>query len=169
MSAPALFYTGIVADSRFVKGAHVFVAGGGNAAGQATVSLARSGDRVTLLVRGDSLAENMSDYLVQQIDELPNVDVRLRTEIVDGSGENKLERLVLRDLSTGKTESVEATLLFVLIGTAPHTAWLAGIVAARCGGLHSDRPGPGGGRLTAGPRAPDAAVRNEHAGCVRGG
>ncbi len=123
-----IFYTGIVADSRFVKGAHAFVAGGGNAAGQATVSLARSGDRVTLLVRGESLAEDMSDYLVQQINELPNVDVRLRTEIVDGSGESKLERLVLRDLSTGKTESVEATLLFVLIGAEPHTGWLAGTV-----------------------------------------
>jgi thioredoxin reductase (NADPH) len=79
-------------------------------------------------VRGESLPENMSDYLVQEIERLPNVDVRLQTEIVGGSGESKLERLVLHDLSTGNTDSVEAALLFVLIGAEPHTAWLAGVV-----------------------------------------
>jgi thioredoxin reductase (NADPH) len=123
-----VFYSGIVADPRLVKGMHVFVAGGGNAAGQATVSAAKSADRVTLLVRGDDLAESMSDYLVQQIGRLASVEVRLRTEIVDGSGERRLERLVLRDLSTGATESVEAELLFVLIGAQPRTGWLAGSV-----------------------------------------
>jgi hypothetical protein len=77
---------------------HVFVTGG-NAAGQAVVSAAKSADKVTLLVRGDSLAENMSDYLVQQIERLSNVEVQLRTEIVDGAGQQRLEQLVLRDLS----------------------------------------------------------------------
>jgi thioredoxin reductase (NADPH) len=123
-----VFYTGVVADPRLVKGMHVFVAGGGNAAGQATVSMAKSARRVTLLVRGDSLAENMSDYLVQQIERLPYIEVRVRTEVVDGAGQRRLERLVLRNLSTGATESVEAQLLLVLIGAQPHTDWLAGVV-----------------------------------------
>jgi thioredoxin reductase (NADPH) len=71
---------------------------------------------------------DVSDYLVQEIERLPNVDVRRQTEIVDGSGESRLERLVLRDLATGQTESIDATLLFVLIGAEPHTAWLEGVL-----------------------------------------
>ena len=128
-------YTGIVADPRLVQGMHVYVVGGGNAAGQAAVSAAQSARRVTLLVRGDRLAENMSDYLVQQIGRLRNVEVRLRTEIADGGGERRLERLVLRDLSTGGTEAVRAELLLVLIGAQPHTEWLAGTLAREAEGF----------------------------------
>lgn len=120
-----LFYTAVT-DSRLMGGQVVYVAGGGNSAGQAVVHLARSAAHVTLLVRGDSLERKMSDYLVQQIRRLPNVEVRLRTEVVDGDGEGQLERITLRDRARNTQETVPTRMLFVLIGARPHTGWLAG-------------------------------------------
>jgi thioredoxin reductase (NADPH) len=102
----------------------VFIVGGGNSAGQAAVHIARYASTVTILVRSDSLAESMSDYLIKEIDSAPNVQVRLRSEVVDGGGEGRLEYLVLKDSSTGRQEKVPAAALFILIGAKPFTDWL---------------------------------------------
>jgi len=117
-------------DPRFLKNVDigVFVAGGGNSAGQAVMHLARHGVKVTLLVRGASLDQGMSDYLVQEIRRHPDIEVRERTEVVDADGGPTLERLVLRDCVSGATETLPAGLLFVLIGAQPHTDWLGGTV-----------------------------------------
>jgi thioredoxin reductase (NADPH) len=101
-----------------------FVIGSGNSAGQAVVHLAKNARHVTLLVRGDSIEAHMSDYLVQEIRRARNVEVRLRTDVVGGDGRVQLERLTLRDRSSGKEETVPAEVLFVLIGAAPRTDWL---------------------------------------------
>jgi thioredoxin reductase (NADPH) len=87
--------------------------------------LARFASRVRLLVRGQSLATGMSDYLVTQLEATPNVDVRLRTQLVDGRGRSHLETLTLEDLRTGRREEVHATAVFVLIGAEPRTEWRA--------------------------------------------
>lgn len=121
-----LHYTSTFADPRLLKDMQVLVAGGGNSAGQAVVEAAKSAKKVTLLVRGDSLEKGMSDYLVQQIAQLPNVEIRLLTEVVDGEGDVMLERIVLLDHARGTKETVPADILFVLIGAEPHTEWLAG-------------------------------------------
>jgi thioredoxin reductase (NADPH) len=78
----------------------------------------------TLLVRGDSLSASMSDYLIKEIEATENIEVRLDARVVDGSGEGRLECLVLEDSLSGATETVPATGLFVLIGAQPHTGWL---------------------------------------------
>jgi thioredoxin reductase (NADPH) len=101
----------------------VFVAGGGNSAGQAVLYLAKYADRVTLLVRGDSFAASMSDYLTKEIEATANIDVRLKTQIVGGQGVRQLEQLALQTAS-GETETVPASALFVYIGAQPHTSWL---------------------------------------------
>jgi thioredoxin reductase (NADPH) len=111
-----------------LAGLEAFVAGGGNSAGQATLHLAKYASRVTLLVRGEQLEEGMSDYLVRDIRQRPNVEVRLQTELVAGEGESSLERIVLLDHATGARETLPATILYVLIGAEPHTEWLAGVV-----------------------------------------
>lgn len=117
-------------DPRFLKGtdARVFVAGGGNSAGQAVLHIARHGIPVSLLVRGPSIAQTMSDYLVQEIRRHPAIEVRERTEVVGADGKHTLETLVLRDCDRGTDETVPANLLFVLIGALPKTDWLAGAV-----------------------------------------
>ena len=113
-------------DARALKGRDIFVAGGGNAAGQAVVFLSGGARKVTLLVRGDSLEKGMSDYLIQQILRIPNVEVRLRTQVVGVAGEHTLERVTLKDEASAQTETAGAAALYVLIGADPHTEWLAG-------------------------------------------
>ena len=119
-----VFYGGGITEAQAMQGAHVYVVGAGNSAGQAAVHLAKHADHVTMLVRGGALGATMSDYLVRLIDAAENIDVRLNTTVVDGRGDGRLEELVLRDSGTGETRSVAAAALFVLIGARPHTAWL---------------------------------------------
>ena len=96
----------------------MYVVGGANSAGRAAVHLARYAARVRMLVRGASLAEAMSDYLVREIEAAPNIVVRYQIEVVDGHGNGHLTTLTLR--ATGTTETVPATALFILIGAEPH-------------------------------------------------
>lgn len=129
-----VFYGGGITEAQAMGGQHVFVAGAGNSAGQAAVHLAKYANHVTMLVRGSSLAASMSDYLVQEIRAADNIDVRLRTRIVDGYGKQRLESLVLQDIESETTQTVPAAALFVLIGAQPHTTWLPS-------SIHRDRRG----------------------------
>jgi len=109
-------------------GDEVYVVGGANSAGQAAVYLARHAKRVTMLVRAADLERSMSYYLIRQIAEIPNIEVRLGAEVVEAHGDGHLEQLTLRDRGTGATETVPAGYLFVFIGAAPRTEWLEGSV-----------------------------------------
>jgi thioredoxin reductase (NADPH) len=83
---------------------------------------------VTLLVRGKSLRESMSYYLIQQIENIPNITVRTQTVVSAAEGDGHLERVTICDQETGATEIVDCGWLFVFIGAAPHTDWLDGVV-----------------------------------------
>jgi thioredoxin reductase (NADPH) len=122
-SGAGLYYVA-AGDPRWVHGRDVFVVGGGNSAGQATAWLAEHARTVTLLVRGEALAQGMSDYLVRQIARLRNVEVRLRSEVIDARGDRSLEEITVRDRARGEERRMPATLLFAHIGAQPHTAWL---------------------------------------------
>jgi thioredoxin reductase (NADPH) len=119
-----VFYGGGITEAQAMAGAHVYVVGAGNSAGQAAIHLAKHADQVTMIARGGALGASMSDYLVRLIDDAENIDVRLHTTVIDGRGGWRLEELVLRDSNTGDTRSVPAAALFVLIGARPHTTWL---------------------------------------------
>lgn len=119
-----VFYGGPVSEAPSLAATDVYVVGGGNSAGQAALHLARYARRVSLIVRAQSLEARMSYYLVQAIEDSPNVVVRVETAVADGAGESHLERLLLRDLATGGEEWVPADALFVLIGADPLTDWL---------------------------------------------
>ncbi|HEX4800711.1 MAG TPA: NAD(P)/FAD-dependent oxidoreductase, partial [Sphingomicrobium sp.] len=119
-----VFYGAAMSEAPGLAGQRTFVVGGGNSAGQAALHLARFATQVVILVRGDSLAASMSDYLITEIDATPNIEVRYRTEVVDVSGDTRLERLTLRDHATGRDETVDAAGLFILIGAKPFTDWL---------------------------------------------
>jgi thioredoxin reductase (NADPH) len=112
-----------------MRGRHVCIVGAGNSAGQAASHLSKYADTVTLLVRGDDLGKSMSEYLVRELGQIPNVRVRLNTELVDGEGDDRLDALLVRDRATGEVERLEAAALFVMIGAQPHTDWLDGTVA----------------------------------------
>jgi thioredoxin reductase (NADPH) len=120
-----VFYGAAVTEAKAMAGQRVFVVGGANSAGQAAVHLARHAEQVTLLVRGDSLADGMSAYLVQELQRAGNVTIRLRTEVTEVHGAGRLEALTIRDSVTETTETLPAAALFILIGAEPHTDWLA--------------------------------------------
>jgi thioredoxin reductase (NADPH) len=119
-----VFYGAASTEAPAMRGEGVFVVGGANSAGQAAIYLARFAAQVTLLVRGSSLSEGMSDYLVREIEASPNIKVRLNTEVIAAHGDHRLQSLVLRDRLTGSAQEVPAAGLFVLIGAVPRTAWL---------------------------------------------
>ena len=119
-----VFYGGPATEAPAMDGREVYVVGGANSAGQAALHLAEYADRVTIVVRKDSLAAGMSHYLVQQIEASAGIEVRLETEVVGGGGDGRLERLELRDRRDGSVETVGAEGLFLMIGARPNTAWL---------------------------------------------
>jgi thioredoxin reductase len=124
-----LFYGAGVSEGPAMRGRKVFVVGGANSAGQAAIHLARWAEQVTMLVRGESLAASMSDYLIREIDAAANIDVRYHVQVVDAAGSDHLESLVLEDRQSGARQSVPADAVFVLIGAEPRTEWLEGSVA----------------------------------------
>jgi thioredoxin reductase (NADPH) len=122
-----VFY-GAVSEARAMRGEEVFIVGAGNSAGQAALHLAEYAARVTILVRGDSLADTMSAYLIDELEAAPTIEIRLGTTVEDGQGEHRLQGLVLKDQATGRKETVGTAALFVLIGAEPRSDWLDGTV-----------------------------------------
>jgi thioredoxin reductase (NADPH) len=129
LTGAGVFYGAATSEAKAMKDREVFVVGGANSAGQAAVHLARYAAKVTLLVRGQSLAEGMSDYLVTEITSTANVAVRHNTVVTGGTGTGHLESLTLQDKVSGATETVPATAVFVLIGAEPRTQWLPDDIA----------------------------------------
>jgi thioredoxin reductase (NADPH) len=119
-----VFYGAAASEAPLVAGEEVYVVGGANSAGQAALHLARYARWVTVVVRAASLDVGMSHYLVRQIAETPNIDVRTGSEVVGGGGDGWLDHLVLHDRRSGEAEKVEAYALFLMIGARPHTEWL---------------------------------------------
>jgi thioredoxin reductase (NADPH) len=118
-----VFYGGPASEAPAMADREVHVLGGANSAAQAALHLAEYARRVTLVVRADSLAKGMSHYLVRQVEDAPNIEVRLGTEVVGGGGDGWLENLTLRG-ADGATETVPSDGLFLMIGARPNTDWL---------------------------------------------
>ena len=117
-----VFYGFSAADALALSGLDVAVVGGANSAVQAAISLARDGRAVHLIVRGD--APNASEYLIEQVDALPNLTVHLDTEVVQATDAQQLRSLTLRDRTTGRTSELAVSGLFIMIGAVPRTEWL---------------------------------------------
>ena len=120
-----VFYGAAVSEAQSMTGQDVAVIGGGNSAGQAALHLARYAKHVTLLVRGPSLAASMSEYLIAQLGATRNVTIRYRTAVHGGRQvDGCLAAITVGDTDGRATEELEATGLFVLIGSVPRTSWL---------------------------------------------
>ena len=128
LTGRGVFYGSALTEASGCAGEDVYVIGGANSAGQAAVYLSRHARTVTMLVRGSSLHASMSHYLIEQIGAIENITVRTCTEVIGGEGDEHLDALTLRDNSTGVTETVPASRLFVFIGAEPRTDWLDGII-----------------------------------------
>jgi thioredoxin reductase (NADPH) len=127
LKGAGIYYGAALAEARSCADQHVVIVGGANSAGQAAVKVSEFAARVTMLVRGSSLASSMSHYLIEQIAALGNVEVRTGAQAVAAEGDGRLRRLRIR---TGEAETVEdVDACFVFIGALPRTDWLDGVVA----------------------------------------
>ncbi|HEV8165882.1 MAG TPA: FAD-dependent oxidoreductase, partial [Actinomycetota bacterium] len=128
LSGRGVYYGSAATEAAACADQDVFVVGGANSAGQAASFFSRYAKSVTLVVRGDSLERGMSHYLIEQLHALDNVSVRLCTVVEEAHGDKHLECLSLRHLSSGATEEVQTSHVFIFIGAQPRTDWLAGVL-----------------------------------------
>ena len=126
LAGAGIYYGAATTEAVLYRDQDVGVVGGGNSAGQAVVYLSRFAKSVTLLVRGESLTETMSQYLIEQMDALPNVTIRLKTRITEVRGETHLAGLSVA--GPEGPEEMELAAVFMFIGQTPRTDWLEGSV-----------------------------------------
>jgi thioredoxin reductase (NADPH) len=126
LTGRGIYYGSAATEAEATKDDDVYIVGGANSAGQAAVFFSRHARSVTLLVRGKDLGQSMSHYLIEQIRAIDNINVRLRTTLVEAHGQERLEGLTLCEQDGGRTEQVPCGHVFVFIGAAPHTEWLDG-------------------------------------------
>jgi thioredoxin reductase (NADPH) len=123
-SGVGIYYGAALTEALNCKDDDIYIVGGANSAGQAAMHFSRYARKVVMVVRADSLTKSMSQYLIKQISETPNVELWPCSEVVEALGENHLEQLRVRDNTTGTIQTVPATGLFIFIGAAPRTDWL---------------------------------------------
>ena len=128
LQGAGIYYGGGATEAMSCKGEIVYVVGGANSAGQAAMNFAKYAERVIILVRGDSLAATMSQYLIDQIKETPNIQLWTHASVSEVHGDTHLEEVSVLCTDTSKVERVPASAMFIFIGALPRTDWLAGTV-----------------------------------------
>jgi thioredoxin reductase (NADPH) len=121
-----VYYSATRLEGQLSAGQEIAIVGGGNSAGQAAVYLSQVAKHVQVLVRGPGLAESMSRYLIQRIENSPNIDLETRCEVTELEGKDRLEQLTWKHLDTGSTTKRPVGSLFLMTGADPNTGWLAG-------------------------------------------
>ncbi|MBG0560318.1 FAD-dependent oxidoreductase [Actinoplanes aureus] len=128
LTGSGVFYGSAATEGPACAGSDVYIVGGANSAGQAALFFAKYARKVTLLVRGGSLESSMSYYLIQQLAQVPNIEVRTRCEVIGAQGDGRLQAITICDSKDGTKATVECGYLFVFIGAEPRTDWLGDAV-----------------------------------------
>ena len=128
LTGAGVYYGSSMVEALHYQGQDIYIVGGANSAGQAAIHFSKYAREVTLLVRSNTLAEKMSQYLIHQINETRNIKGRLNTVVIEISGESKLEYITVMNTKTKEQQIVPAAGLFIYIGALPNTEWLNGIV-----------------------------------------
>jgi thioredoxin reductase (NADPH) len=128
LQGAGVYYGGGSTEALSCKGEIVYVIGGANSAGQAAMNFSRYAERVVIVVRGASLSSTMSQYLIDQIKDMPNIQVWAHASVQEAHGETHLEEISFLCSDSNTIERVPASAMFIFIGALPRTDWLAGIV-----------------------------------------
>ncbi|MEM8653101.1 MAG: FAD-dependent oxidoreductase [Pseudomonadota bacterium] len=128
LEGSGVYYAATDVEARYCKDTEVAVIGGGNSAGQAAMFLARTARHVHVLVRGETLASSMSDYLLQRLESHPRITIHLCTEVKELHGDDRLDAITIRDRRGGQDWQLNTKALFVMVGAAPNTRWLSDLV-----------------------------------------
>jgi thioredoxin reductase (NADPH) len=123
-----VYYGGAITEAMSCEGEDIFIVGGANSAGQAAMYFARYARRVVMLVRGNSLGNSMSQYLIDEIKETPNIHVELNSRITAVHGGERLAEISVFCSQSGETSTMAANSVFIFIGALPRTDWLEGVV-----------------------------------------
>ncbi len=166
-----IYYGAARTEAMNCQGQHVFLVGGGNSAGQAAMFFANYAHKVSLLVRGPSLAQTMSHYLIQQLATKRNIEICTHCRIVRVEGEHHLEAVVVEHRDTGELVTEAASAVFVFIGADAQTDWLPARDDPRRERVCLHRPrrdGPGRGQeRPVAARARPVPARDQHSGHIR--
>lgn len=128
LQGAGIYYGGGATEALSCKGETVYIVGGANSAGQAAMNFAKYAERVVILVRGNSLSSTMSQYLIEQIEHTPNIQLWPHATVVEAHGDGHLEEISILCSDTNKVERVPANAMFIFIGALPQTDWLTGVV-----------------------------------------
>jgi thioredoxin reductase (NADPH) len=128
LQGAGVYYGGGATEALSCKGEIIYVVGGANSAGQAAMNFAKYAERVVILVRGSSLSATMSKYLIDQIQQTPNIQLWTHASVSEVHGESHLEEVSVLCSDTNKVERVPASSVFIFIGALPQTDWLGDLV-----------------------------------------
>jgi thioredoxin reductase (NADPH) len=128
LQGAGVYYGGGATEALSCRGEIIYVVGGANSAGQAAMNFAKYAEKVVMLVRGDGLAATMSQYLIDQIQQTPNIQIWDHASVAEVHGDRRLEEISVMCSDTNKTERVPASSIFIFIGALPRTEWLAGVI-----------------------------------------
>jgi thioredoxin reductase (NADPH) len=128
LEGAGIYYGAALTEAAYYRGEHVYVVGGANSAGQGAMFFSRYAAKVTMLVRGSSLAKSMSQYLIDQIAATENIEVLVHQEVVEAHGERQLEAITIRDLESDECRTEATRALFVFIGALPHSDVVANVI-----------------------------------------
>ena len=128
LAGAGVYYGAAMTEALECKDEDVYIVGGANSAGQAAMYFSRHARKAVIVCRSNDLRKGMSSYLVNQIEDTPNIEVRVNAKVIEALGENHLEEVKIKDSATGEEETVPARSLFIFIGAAPKTDWLEGVV-----------------------------------------
>src|ERR1700723_446577 len=126
LQGAGIYYGGGATEALACKGEIVYVIGGANSAGQAAMNFSKYAERVVILVRSDSLASSMSQYLIDQIKQTSNIQLWTHASVAEVHGETRLEEISVLCTDTDKVERVPASSMFIFIGALPRADWLTG-------------------------------------------
>src|SRR5437764_2872562 len=128
LSGAGVYYYAPMSEAFSYRGGNIYIVGGANSAGQAAMYFSKFARQVTMLDRGGSLSESMSQYLEDQIAATKNIEVRLNSSVIAEEGAERCETITIQNNETCSTEVVSASALLIYAGAVPHTDWLAGVV-----------------------------------------
>ncbi len=124
----SVYYGAAITEAENCRDGHAVVIGGANSAGQGAVFLSRYARQVTMLIRGKTMEQSMSKYLVNQIRETKNINIRLQTELSAVHGSGRLEAITVRNNETEETERISTDAVFLYVGATPHSKFVADVV-----------------------------------------
>ncbi|MEP6617037.1 MAG: FAD-dependent oxidoreductase [Ginsengibacter sp.] len=123
-----VYYGSAAVEAHACRNEIIYIVGGGNSACQAAMYMSKFAREVNIIIRREALSKTAANYLVENVSRTPNIHVITDTDVISCSGTTILEKITLKNVTTGEEKTLPAKALFIYIGTKPGTGWLNDIV-----------------------------------------